>query len=98
MTAPESPQPTVTDNAQRQRYEISLDGEVAGFLDYRSEDGLLVLVHTEIHSKFAGRGLGQALVGGVLDDLASRGQQVRIECEFAQKFVERNPKYARLVA
>lgn len=90
-------EPTVADNADRERYEISADGRVAGFATYRTEPGRITLVHTEIDSDFTGQGLGNALVQGALDDVRRQGRSVVPDCPFVADFIASHPGYADLV-
>ena len=87
----------VRDNKDRLRYEIVVDGVVAGFLQYNMRGGRLILVHTEIDDEYGGRGLATELVRGALDD--ARGRNVRIVpiCPFVEGFLERHPEYDDLV-
>ena len=56
MTTPPA-QPTVLDVAEWSRFEIHVDGRMAGFARYRTKDPrLIVFTHTEIDDAFAGRG------------------------------------------
>src|SRR5688500_18276316 len=57
-----STEPRVTDNPQASRYELWLGTTRAGFIQYRSEPGVVFLVHTEVDPAFAGQGLGERLV------------------------------------
>ena len=71
-------EPTVHDVAERSRFEIHVDGRLAGFAQYRLNDpGLIVFTHTEIDDAFEGRGLGSILVRAALDAARSRGLAVR---------------------
>ena len=49
---------TVADNPASSRFEITVDGELAGFLDYRKDGDEYALPHTRIFPQFEGRGLG----------------------------------------
>jgi uncharacterized protein len=89
---------TVTDRPSELRYEIEADGEVAGFLMYRIEPGVLELVHTDVDPHFEGKGVGAALVQGVLDDVRARGLKVRPCCPFVAAYIRRHPEYEDLVA
>jgi predicted GNAT family acetyltransferase len=89
---------TVTDRPDQLRYEIEVDGEVAGFLLYRVEPGVLELVHTDVDPKWEGKGVGGALVQGALDDVRARGLKVRPFCPFVAAYIRRHPEYADLVA
>lgn len=88
---------TVTDHPDELRYEIEVDGEVAGFINYRRDDGVIELVHTDVAPKWEGQGVGAALVKGALDDLRSRGLKVRPYCPFVAKYIHRHPEYQDLV-
>jgi predicted GNAT family acetyltransferase len=88
---------TVTDRPNELRYEIEVDGEVAGFLMYRVESGVLELVHTDVDPKWEGKGVGAALVQGALDDVRARGLKVRPYCPFVAAYIRRHPEYEDLV-
>jgi uncharacterized protein len=87
----------VRDNKQRFRYEILDDGVVAGFLQYNMRGGRLILVHTEIHDEFGGRGLATQLVRGALDDARRRNLHIVPICPFVESFIKRHPEYDDLV-
>jgi predicted GNAT family acetyltransferase len=88
---------TVTDRPDELRYEIEAEGEVAGFLMYRVEPGVLELVHTDVDPRFEGKGVGAALVQGALDDVRARGLKVRPYCPFVAAYIRRHPEYEDLV-
>ncbi|MFB4310821.1 GNAT family N-acetyltransferase [Actinomadura sp. GTD37] len=87
----------ITDNAGKSRYEIRLDGDLAGFVEYEPAEGAVVLVHTEVDSAFEGKGVGSALARGVLDDLRGKGLSVVPLCPFIKKWIQRHPDYQDLV-
>jgi len=89
---------TVTDRPDQLRYEIEVDGELAGFLLYRREPGVLELVHTDVDPKWEGKGVGAALVQGALDDVRARGLKVRPYCPFVAAYIRRHPDYDDIVA
>jgi predicted GNAT family acetyltransferase len=87
----------VRDDAPRLRYEILVDGEVVGFVQYNMRDGRLILVHTEVDPARQLKGLATTLVQGALDDIRRRGLQVVPVCPFIERFIERRPEYDDLV-
>jgi len=89
---------TVTDRPNELRYDIEVDGEVAGFLLYRVEPGVLELVHTDVDPKWEGKGVGGALVKGALDDIRARDLKIRPFCPFVRAYLRRHPEYQDLVA
>ncbi len=88
----------VTDQPGRQRYEIAVDGQLAGFVQYRRRANVVDLVHTEIDPTFESHGLGGRLARDTLDDLARRGLQIIVTCPFIAEYIRRHPAYAELVA
>jgi predicted GNAT family acetyltransferase len=62
----------VADAPERERYEVSVDREFAGYTMYRRRPGLIAFVHTEIAPRFEGRGLGSRLIAYALDDARRR--------------------------
>jgi predicted GNAT family acetyltransferase len=89
---------TVSDRPNELRYEIEVDGEVAGFINYRREPGVIEMVHTDVDPRFEGKGVGAALVQGALDDVRARGLKVRPYCPFVAAYIRRHPEYQDLVA
>jgi uncharacterized protein len=89
---------TVADQPERRRYEIELDGQLAGFLTYRVADGVITHRHTEVDPAYGGRGLGSRLVRYALDDARRRALRVKPLCPFVTAFIERHPEYADLVS
>lgn len=89
---------SVRDDPARRRFEIVVDGEVAGFIVYRVDGGVLTMVHTEVAPSRQGGGVGTALVAGALDDVRARGLSVRPACSFVAAYIREHPSYRDLVA
>jgi predicted GNAT family acetyltransferase len=82
-------------NQEKHRYEAHLDGELAGFVQYRQSVGLVTLFHTEVDDKFEGKGIGSALARFALEDARSDGtHRVLVTCPFITKWIEKHPEYA----
>jgi predicted GNAT family acetyltransferase len=94
---PSSSAPEVTDHPDRKRYEVAVDGVVAGYAAYEMSSGTVVFTHTVIEPQFEGRGLGSAVARYALDDARRRGLAVVPRCPFIHRFIERHPDYADLV-
>jgi uncharacterized protein len=88
---------TILDDPDEARYEIRSDGELAGFVTYRSHPGLIELVHTEIDEEFEGRGLGSQLISFALDDARERGLAVLPFCPFVNDYMKRHRQFVELV-
>ena len=89
--------PDVADNPAASRFDVSVDGEPAGFAEYRTEGTALALVHTEVDPTYEGRGVGSALVRGMLDAARERGVDVLPYCPFVRDWIARHAGYADLV-
>jgi uncharacterized protein len=90
-------EPRVVDNPRERRYELWLGETRAGFINYLSEPGTILLVHTEVDPAFEGQGLGARLVAGALDDLRARGLKLIPLCPFVRAYLRRHPEDADLV-
>jgi uncharacterized protein len=87
----------VADAPDRDRYELSIDGEVAGFTTYRARPGLIAFIHTEVDERFQGRGLADKLIRFALEDVRARGLAVLPFCPFVNAFIDRNREFGALV-
>lgn len=83
----------VVRNEEKNRYEVLLGEELAGFAAYTEQGDQVVFTHTEIDGAFAGKGLGKVLAGGALDDVVARGQVIVPVCPFIASFVRKNDQY-----
>jgi len=87
----------VQDNPARGRFEILVDGELAGLATYRVRDGVVIVTHSEVDPRFRGRGLAGELARQTLDTLRERGNQVVPACPFFAKYVAEHPEYDDIV-
>jgi predicted GNAT family acetyltransferase len=88
----------VVDNPPELRYEVWADDRLAGEIRYTLDGEVVAMVHTEVDAELEGKGLGQALVAGALDDVRAQGRRVRPLCPFVAKYIARHADYADLVA
>lgn len=89
--------PTVRDNATESRYEIVVDGEVAGFADYHLHDDVIAFLHTEVDPQHQGEALASTLIRESLDDARRRGLRVQPFCRFVRAFIADHADYVDLV-
>ncbi len=88
---------TVREVPERNRFEIRVGDELAGFTVYRRGDGRYAFTHTEIDPAFEGRGLGSVLIKNTLDDMKRRGIAVLPHCPFVRRYISRHHDYLDLV-
>ncbi|HWV96089.1 MAG TPA: GNAT family N-acetyltransferase [Xanthobacteraceae bacterium] len=86
----------VRNNAEKHRYELSVDGHLAATY-YRVAEGVITFVHTEVPDALAGRGIGSKLVKGALDQVRADGLKVVAQCPFVKAYIEKHPDYADLL-
>jgi uncharacterized protein len=87
----------VADRPAQRRYEIRVDGELAGVAEYRSRPGRIEFTHTRVEDRFEGHGLGGRLVSFALEDARSRGLAVLPHCPFVRSYIQDHTEYAALV-
>jgi predicted GNAT family acetyltransferase len=87
----------VSHHPERDRYEIHVDGELAGYSEYLDRPGLVAFTHTEIEKRYKHRGLGEQLIAETLNDLRRRGLAVLPFCPFMRAFIQSHREYATLV-
>ena len=82
----------IADNADRSRLELRVDGELAGWLDYRPAGKSTIIAHTEVMDGYEGQGLGGLLVRRALDEARCAGKTVIAICPFALAYIDRHPE------
>ena len=88
----------IADAPERSRYEIHVDGTLAGFAEYTRRPDAIIYEHTEIDEAFAHRGLAGRLIQFALDDSRTRGEHVVARCPFVRDFIHKHPDYADLTS
>ncbi|MGH3253365.1 MAG: GNAT family N-acetyltransferase [Trebonia sp.] len=91
--------PVVTDNPAASRYELRVGPELAGFVQYRLDDGgtVISLVHTEVKPAFQGAHLATHLARFGLDDARKRGLAVLPFCPYINSWIKKHPEYTDVV-
>ncbi len=87
----------VEDDPAESRYQITVDGQLAGIALYEGEGDRRTFVHTEIDSDFEGRGLGGRLAAAALADVRARHLSVVPVCPFIASYLRRHPEQWDLV-
>jgi predicted GNAT family acetyltransferase len=82
---------------EKHRFEMTVDGEVAGYTEYRSASGVRAFVHTVIEERFEGQGLAAALVAAALEATRTEGLLVEPYCPYVRSFIAKHPEYLDLV-
>ena len=87
----------VTDNAERSRFELEVDGQIV-FASYRRMGGRLAITHVEAPPALRGTGAAGRLMEGVMARARAEGAKVTPLCGYAAAWLRRHKAYADLLA
>jgi len=88
----------VVDVPEKGRFEVRVGDRVVGLASYHVDGTTMTLPHTEVDPSMGGRGIGTALVSGVLDAARERGLTVLPYCSFVRHYIQQHPERIDLVA
>ncbi|NUS95406.1 MAG: N-acetyltransferase [Nocardia sp.] len=85
-------------NADDTRFEIYLDGDLAGYADYAETESPKVrnFHHTITFPEFRGRGVAAQVVKYALDETRTAGFAVAATCWYVDDYIGAHPEYADL--
>jgi predicted GNAT family acetyltransferase len=83
----------IANNEADSQWEARLDGELAGYSEYRRRPGRIVFTHTVVEPRFEGKGIGSALVRTEVDDAVANELRIRPICPFVRAWLKRHPEY-----
>ncbi len=89
--------PTVLNNLDMSRYEMFVDGQLAGILEYRMENDQIWLMSTEMYALAEVMTPVSDLLLGVLQNIRRRRIEVLPFCPVVRKFMVDNPLFLGLV-
>ena len=88
---------SVRDDPLASRFELRVDGVLAGYVSYRDARSGRAFEHTVIATEYQGLGLASQLIRYVLDEARATGRNVLPFCPFVRSFVQQHPAYVDLV-
>ena len=71
------------------RYEVRVDGALAGVAEFREAPGCVLFTHTEVDDAYAGQGLGTVLAREAVADAVARGATIVPYCPFVATYLRR---------
>jgi len=86
----------IINNTERQQFQVQAEGEIAS-LEYRTNDGKIVLMHTEVPDNLGGHGIGSALAEYAFKYARANHLPVKVYCPFVQAYLKRHPEYNDLI-
>ncbi|GGK53126.1 GNAT family N-acetyltransferase [Nocardia camponoti] len=87
----------VGNNAALARFELTADGQAAGYIEYQDTASERALVHTVIFPEFAGQGYASELVEAALNASRAAGFEILPLCPFVRGYITKHPAYIALV-
>jgi hypothetical protein len=88
----------VIQNQELGRFELALDGELAGYTEYHIVGNDMIFTHTEILGSEREHGLGGQLVRDALDQVrAHTDYRVVAQCPFVAHWLKGHPEYQDLL-
>jgi predicted GNAT family acetyltransferase len=83
-----TPDASVSDNAARHRFEVTVDGHTA-FLTYERTADRFTILHTEVPEELRGRHLGGLLVDAAAASAQADGLRLVVACPFARAYLRK---------
>lgn len=87
----------VSHDPDEARYELFVDDEPAGLIEYRDGDGVRDMFHTEVSSSFQGRGLAAVLATAAVADVRAQGLMLVPTCPYILRYLRKHPEDLDLV-
>jgi len=88
----------VRQDTAEDRFELVIDGQVAGFSAYQQQGDSIVFTHTEISPDRQEHGLGGQLVQGSLDQVRDNTElRVVAQCPFVAHWLTEHEDYQDLL-
>ncbi len=84
----DGPAPDVRNAPELHRFEVRVDGELAGFTEYLDDENQRIFFHTEIGDQFAGRGLASTLIRSALTETVGGRQTDRADLPVRRRLPE----------
>ena len=78
----------------RNRFEVYVGDELAGFAEYVDTNDQRIFFHTEIGDDFAGRGLASTLIKFALTETRSAGKRIVPVCPFVAGYLKKHDDFA----
>jgi predicted GNAT family acetyltransferase len=72
------------------RYQIRVDGEPAGFTEFRDRDAQRVFIHTEITEAFRGKGSSSVLIEHALTRTREEGKRIVAVCPAVARYLAKH--------
>ena len=89
-------EPQLVKNDDDNRYELHLDGQLIGAIEWVRDDLVVELPHTEVDSAHSGKGYAALLADFALADIRDAGLTVKPTCPYISRHIEKNPEFGSI--
>jgi len=86
----------VAKNDHTNRFELTIDDYIA-FIDFKQQDQLIKLIHTEVPEELSGRGIAAVLVEKTLTYLEDHDCSLYPYCPYVYAYIQKHPEWKRVV-
>jgi hypothetical protein len=77
------------------RFYVEENGETLAEMDYKiPAENLLLITHTEVSDKLAGKGVGKQLISAAVNHARKKSLKVQSVCSFAKAILDKTPDFA----
>ena len=83
---------STSNQPERTRYTISVDGDIVGKAYYTDESGTRTFTHTEVDDAYTGQGLATQLVSFAVADSRENGIVVEATCPLVSAYLAKHPE------
>ena len=87
---------SVNKNDDTNRFELIVDGYTA-FIDFKQDDSIIKLIHTEVPEELGGKGVAAALVEKTLVYLETNNYSLYPYCPYVFAYIKKHPEWMRIV-
>lgn len=81
---------SISRNDASGRYEMTVDGDDAGFAQFEQTDTRIAFVHTEVFDAFQGQGVASHLAAEAIADAVSRDLTIIPVCAYMARYLKRH--------
>lgn len=88
---------SLTHNPEKSQFELHVDDQLAGILQYRLDGTVATMFHTEVYPDKRGSGGGAALAHTALETARAAGWSVIPSCSFVAGYIRAHSQYQDLI-
>lgn len=87
------------EHGRKGAFYIEEEGEWIAELTYvKSDNGTILIDHTEVDEKLRGQNVGRDLVGAAVAYARDNGFKIKLDCPYAKKVIESTPEFQDVLA